>query len=82
MGFLKSKAFSDEYNVADVKFVRQGKLVDNSTPLKDICKCTRVYLPHFLLSELQSNPFIHVILPSARAQEDTAASEASNESLL
>ena len=41
IGFIKAKAFSsEEYQDADVKFVRQGRLLKNEEMLKDIGKWT------------------------------------------
>lgn len=38
VGFIKEKAFADEYNIAEVKFVRQGKLLKNEQMLRDLGK--------------------------------------------
>lgn len=63
VSFIKEKAFSEEYDTAEVKFVRQGKLLKNEEMLRDL--------------DLSHNQFIHVIIP--RIKEESASTSAQSD---
>ena len=59
VGFIKSKAFSGpEYHQADIKFVRQGKLLRNEDMLKDLGKLFAAFSFVIMSSKIINITFI------------------------